>query len=103
MIKRVSLVRRKDGMSPEDFEHYWLTQHAGLSSKMKHLRRYVINIVDRGASPNLPWDGFSEVWFDSIEDMREAYQGTLADAVRADDDNFIGDAMVLVVHEHSVR
>lgn len=103
MIKRVSLVRRRPGMPFEEFRRYWLNEHATLSSRVATLRRYVINVVDRERCPDAEWDGFSELWFDSFEDLKQAYEGPLADQIRADDDNFIGAGSVMIVEEHSIR
>ena len=29
------------------------------------MRRYSVNLVEPGRFPHFPWDGFSELWFDS--------------------------------------
>jgi uncharacterized protein (TIGR02118 family) len=103
MIKRVSLIRRRPGMTFEEFRRYWLNEHATLSSRVSTLRKYVINVVDREHCPDAEWDGFSELWFDNIDALKQAYEGPFAEAIRADDANFIGAASVLFVEEHIVR
>jgi uncharacterized protein (TIGR02118 family) len=103
MIKRVSLVRRRPGMSFEEFRRYWLNEHATLSSQIPTLERYVINVVDHERCPDAEWDGFSELWFASEEALKRGYEGALADSIRVDDANFIGAASVLIVEEHQIR
>ena len=41
MIKVVSVLQRKPGMSVEDFQAYWLNKHAPIVSRLPGLRRYV--------------------------------------------------------------
>ena len=41
MIKVVSVLQRKPGLSVEDFQRYWLNTHAAIVSKLPGLRRYV--------------------------------------------------------------
>ena len=43
MIKVVSVFRRKEGMSVEDFQAYWLEVHAPLVRKIPGVHRYVQN------------------------------------------------------------
>ena len=50
MIKRMGFVRRKDGMSHDDFVSHWLNVHAPLAAKAPGLRRYIV-------SPTLYQDG----------------------------------------------
>jgi uncharacterized protein (TIGR02118 family) len=86
MIKLVFTLRRRDGMTREEFQNYWREQHAplvGRHARTLRIRRYVqthareteideILAASRGA-PTGFYDGAAEVWWDSLEDLVEAY------------------------------
>ena len=41
MVKTITFIKRKPGMSVEDFGQYWRTKHAPIVTKLPGLRRYV--------------------------------------------------------------
>lgn len=98
MIKLMYILKRKDGMSREEFKDYWLNTHAPMVLKLPNLRRYVINI----ALGNAEFDGVAELWFDSKEDMDSALKSEQGKAVISDAGNFVGKAHALTVEEHSL-
>ena len=102
MVKRCSLVRRVPGMSDEDFKRYWLNEHIKITTQYPGLQKYIINVVDRTLSPDAEWDGFSELWFDSVENMRKAYTGEIGERSKEDEKNFIGAISVMVIEEHPI-
>lgn len=84
MIKITFCLRRKPGMSLEEFQQYWSENHAPLVQQHAgalHIKRYVqthasdtpLNGVLRESrgGPE-PYDGVAEIWFDSIESMMSA-------------------------------
>lgn len=77
MISRCGLMKRKEGMSMEEFRDYWFNVHGPIGCQMKNLRRYEQNIVvdNEQRSPfgrgPLEIDGYSELFFDNIHDMNE--------------------------------
>lgn len=84
MIKLAVLLKRKPGMSLEEFDHHWEHPHgdlvAGLSDFTRHVRRYSqSHIVDPDYDgeglkwPRAAFDGIAEIWFDSLEDMKAAF------------------------------
>ena len=84
MLKFVYCVRRRPGLSREEFHKYWLEQHGPLVRKYAHslrARRYVqSHTLDtplndaaqqpRGTQP--PYDGVTEIWWDKPEDLMAA-------------------------------
>lgn len=104
MIKLVFCLRRKPGMTPAEFQDYWLNKHAPLvrsHADVLHIKRYVqTHTLDdpatqqvlaqaRGAPQN--FDGVAELWFESREDLaagvatpegRDASRALLADERR---------------------
>ncbi len=101
MVKRVSLVRRKPGMSRDAFIAHWLGPHADIIRTMERARGYVINVID---DPELAgWDGIAEMWFDSREAAEASFSKERIASLLADDrPNFIGEVRVVFVEEHTV-
>lgn len=115
MIRITYLLRRKQGMSREDFQRYWREVHGPLvASHAEHLAivRYVqvhtlsvaVDTGDRGEMLD-PWDGVAELWFENRETLAA---GLTDDAARAagaellaDEGNFIdlGNSPLWVAYE----
>jgi uncharacterized protein (TIGR02118 family) len=86
MIKLVFTLRRREGMTREEFQRYWREQHAPLVTRHAdtlRIRRYVqTHAVDtdldgllaasRSSEPSF-YDGVAELWWDSLEDLVAAY------------------------------
>ena len=89
--KRLGILRKKEGMSHEQFVNHWLNTHAVLCTKLPKLRRYSVNLVDRQRFPKFGYDGFSELWFDSEEDLVAALNSPAGKTLLADLPNFAGD------------
>jgi uncharacterized protein (TIGR02118 family) len=83
VIKLVFCLRRKDGLSREEFQTYWRQTHAPLVASVAetlNIRRYVqvhtadtpMNAAIR-ASRQGPeeYDGVAELWWDSFESLAE--------------------------------
>ena len=50
-----------------------------------------------------PYDGAAEVWFDSVRDVALAFEGPAADAMREDEQNFVGEIVWFLVDEHEIE
>lgn len=101
MIKRISLVRRKEGMSLEDFTAAWLGEHADLILRMPRLRGYRVDVIRSWQADPEPWDGIGELWFDSREDLEEAF-ASLADELAANRSSFLSHTSAAIVDEHVI-
>ncbi len=99
MIKLVAFFKRKPGMSVEDFQEHWRTEHAALVVKQAGMRRYVQNhaLASGYRSGEPDYDGVAEAWFDDTQAMRDLAPGREYAAVRADAANFIDPASMGVV------
>lgn len=77
MYKVATLMKRRAGMSVEDFQRYWLDTHSKVVASAPGLRRYVqSHTLAQGYSKGeRAYDGISELWFES----RENYQAASAD------------------------
>ncbi len=82
MIKLVFTLRRREGMSREEFQRYWREEHAALVKQhadVLRIRRYVQTHARdtdldealsgaRGSEPRF-YDGVAELWWDRLEDL----------------------------------
>jgi len=73
MIKRVSFLRRKDGMTREEFFAHWTGPHAEIVKRMPGLRGLRFGKVQSWSPPQAAWDGVGELWFDSVEAAEQAF------------------------------
>jgi uncharacterized protein (TIGR02118 family) len=116
MIKVIGLLRRKPGISREEFLRHWKDDHGPLAMKIpefaRHVRKYVqvhtvkppeLGAQERYQQAALPmeYDGAVEMWFDSPEEMQKAFEA-LAEPIackelREDEDRFIDGKNTLTV------
>jgi len=85
MIKRVILLKRRRGLSLEDFRQQYEEVHVSLALNfLPTIRKYVRNYITKNASPagaaEPEFDCISEQWF---EDM-EGYQAMMVTASDGD-------------------
>lgn len=87
MIKLTFCLRRKPGMSKDEFHDYWRNQHAPLVKSHRealNIARYVQThnlentefnkaIQDSRKAPE-PYDGVAELWWKSWDDLRQAIE-----------------------------
>jgi uncharacterized protein (TIGR02118 family) len=103
MIKRVSLVRRKAGLTREEFLAHWTGPHADIVRQLPGVRGLRFGIVESWSPPDASWDGVGEVWFDSVESAESAFttEPYLSKLV-ADRKLFLGEAQSCFVREQTV-
>jgi uncharacterized protein (TIGR02118 family) len=100
MIRRVTLVRRKMGLTADEFFAHWLGRHAELVSQLPGLRGWRFIRIDRCIPESAAWDGLGETWFDSIADFDRAFATEpLRTALLEDRDMFIAEAHSCFVPE----
>ena len=102
MVKLVGLIRKRPDLSAEAFVRHWLDVHAKLAATLPGLRRYAVNVIDRGAYPAAAYDGFSERRFDSREALDEVLVSSAGAAIADDIPRFIGELTRVVVEEHVI-
>ncbi len=98
MIRRVVFVRRKEGLTPEEFWAHYTGPHAAIVRRLPGLRRLTLS---RPASPQASqWDAVGELWFDSVEAVDRAFADpAIAARLRADRPLFLGASEVVIVDE----
>jgi uncharacterized protein (TIGR02118 family) len=105
MIKSISLLTRKEGLSREDFVRHWVEVHAPLAHAVPGLRRYVqSHIVGERRRPDIPTtdvevDGIAETWYDDRDAMVRSNASPEAKALHADGALFIGRIKSFVTEE----
>lgn len=68
MIKEIGLLRRKPGMSPEEFSKAWRDFAPTLLSSYPGIRKYTQNVVIHLPDSAPPaYDGVAEAWWDDIK------------------------------------
>jgi uncharacterized protein (TIGR02118 family) len=104
MVNALAFFKRKAGMSVDEFQAYWLSQHPKVVTQLAGLRRYVqshtLPAAYRKGEP--VYDGIAEVWFDDTSAMHALRGTAAAAAVRADEARFIDHATmgVIITEEH---
>jgi len=108
VIKSISLLTRKAGLSHADFVRHWLDIHAPLAHAVPGLRRYVqSHIRGERTRPDIPTtevavDGIAETWFDDAEAMARANASPEAKRLHADGALFIGHIKTFITEEMTI-
>ncbi len=73
MIKTIALAYRKEGLTREQYNKYWLEKHAPLAAKhIPNLRRYVQNHFIEVPGQEMEGDGIVEMWYDDVKSWQES-------------------------------
>jgi uncharacterized protein (TIGR02118 family) len=108
MIKRVSLLQRKAGMTVEEFNGHWFDIHGPLARNVPGVRRYVQNHIQGSSSRDdvpdidVDVDGVAELWWDDAEAMKISTATPEAKALFADGALFIGRIKTYVIEEKTI-
>ncbi len=91
MIKAIYFIKRKPGMSLEDFREYWLKDHAALVLKVPGLVKYLqSHTMDAGYRKHEPiYDGIASLWYENLDDMRKTANTPISAETLADDEKFL--------------
>jgi uncharacterized protein (TIGR02118 family) len=81
MFKAIILLTRAEGATRDEFRDWLLERHAPLAKLLPGVRRLVFNVVVAGGAP---YDGVSELWFDSQEAFETAYASEIGLQVSGD-------------------
>ena len=106
MVTVLTFLKRKAGMSVEDFQEYWRTRHPDVVTRLPGVRRYVQSHVlpSTYAKGEPAHDGIAEVWADDTEALRAMTRSPAHAAVEIDEAKFIDRARMgfIVTEEHVV-
>ena len=110
MLKVITLLVRKPGLSREEFLEHWRKVHAPIAHAVQEVRRYHLNIVtEEPRSFDMPAgqlkgsvDGIAELWFESRADFAPEIVSEERRRWREDNAHFIGDMHSFIVEEDVV-
>jgi uncharacterized protein (TIGR02118 family) len=93
VVKLICFVKRKDGMSEEEFHRYWREHHGPLVARTKsgqYALRYEQNhrIIGPGTG-GVDYDGCTEQWFESLEAFHASITEPDYAEIAADIETFI--------------
>ncbi|MDM7853259.1 EthD family reductase [Pseudochrobactrum kiredjianiae] len=97
--KRIGFLKKRDDLTNEQFLDHWRNTHAVLCQRIPGLKRYAINYINRSANPEVPYDGFSELWFESKEAHDAAFSSPEGVELLADIPNFVSALNGVIVLE----
>jgi uncharacterized protein (TIGR02118 family) len=99
MVKVSVILKRRPGMSPQEFRRYWREVHGPLLVKqtqlMRYVRRYVQchSIADAfGGMPGVSsqFDGIAELWGAGVDDVKRGLADpAYAEVIRPDEEKFL--------------
>ena len=118
MIKRITIMTRKPGMTREAFADYWTRVHAPLLASHPAVKRLVVNVTERFVRFSVrnedrddplrstivtqTPDGFVELWFANREEMEAMYSSDFTRKLVADAEHFVGAIATFVVDEREI-
>src|ERR1035437_8107285 len=97
MIKQMFLIKRKEGISHNDFRKYYLEHHAPIVKEaFPEIIKYVINFIHQGKRGSV-YDAITEIYWPNYETLKmingsDTYQKTIA----PDEKNFISKAGAMI-------
>lgn len=108
MIKVLSLLTRKDGLTHEDFVRHWRDIHGPLALSVPGIRRYVQSHIQGTrtradiAETAVEVDGIAELWYEDEASLRASAATPEARRLYADGALFIGRIKTFVIEEETV-
>jgi uncharacterized protein (TIGR02118 family) len=106
-LKRMSLLRRREDVSPEQFAHEWQAVHGPLVKRLPGVLGYRQNLITQRQSPKgtvvghdgLPVDGIVELWFASTDSLDAAFASPVGREAMAHATTFIAEITTFLVDE----
>ena len=108
MIKVLSLLTRKPGLSREDFVRHWRDIHGPLAHGVPGIRRYVQSHIAGTrtrldiAESDFEIDGIAELWYDDEAALRDSAATPEAKRLYADGALFIGRIKTFIIDEQEI-
>ncbi|HKB92966.1 MAG TPA: EthD family reductase [Gaiellaceae bacterium] len=97
MLKLISLMRRAEGMTKEDFSAWVLDEHTAIARDLPGLRAYSVSITGSGDSP---YDCVNEMYFDDEEARAAAFASEVGQKAAADAAAHASERVHLVTTEY---
>lgn len=98
-------LRKKQGMSDDEFRDYWLNRHAPIARDgYEHLRGYVVSLVTRvPEGQEKPYDGVAELTWEDRDGFKADMASEASRRSTEDLSNFTEGFGLLFVDQESVK
>ncbi len=105
MVRVHIWLRKKDGMSGEDFRDYWLTKHARIAGEgYQNLQSYEVEVVTRvPEGQETPYDGVAVLIWEDRDGFKADMQSEVAKRSTDDLANFTSAFGLLFVEHATVK
>jgi uncharacterized protein (TIGR02118 family) len=97
MLKVISLLKRADGLSQEDFAKWVVEDHLEFAKKLPGLRKYTVNV---SAADDAAFDAVNELYFDDEDARAAAFGSEFGKAAAADAGAHTANRVHLLTTEH---
>ncbi len=100
-LKVVRTVRRRPDLTLEQFKAYWLENHVPLEKRvieMSRVRRIVASFAlpETAGGREPAFDGMAELYFETLDDIRELFSGPIPPMMLKDEENFVDHSAEIV-------
>jgi uncharacterized protein (TIGR02118 family) len=99
MLKLVSLLRRNDDLSKEDFTRWVVEEHLEYARALPGLRKYTVSVT---SDADAPYDAVNEMWFDDEESRAAAFASEAGKAAGGDAAAHASSRTHLITTEHEL-
>lgn len=98
-------LRKKAGMSDEEFRDYWVNTHAPIAGEgYEHLKSYVVSLVTRVPDgQEKPYDGVAELSWNDREGFKADMKSETAGRSTKDLENFTESFGLLFIDQQVVK
>ena len=106
-VRCLVLLKKKPGMTREEFDNYWLDVHGPIAEHYPHVLRYSqLHILesrnDTGARTDFEVDGIVDFVFDDISNIPKVWTSPEGTVGREDAKEFLGQVLEVFVQEFNI-
>jgi len=101
MIKVLSMMKRKEGVSFEEFSMWALNVHPKLAKNLPLMKRYTVNLRDESDEAAI-YDAVNELIFETEVDFKAAFASQEGAAAGADAAKNCGSRTRVLFNEHII-
>ncbi|KAJ3558502.1 hypothetical protein NM688_g888 [Phlebia brevispora] len=111
-IRITALVKRRPGMTREEFREHWSNNHARLFTSLKVMQENIFHLLspssdalEKAGFNIAPYDGAAELWVEKLEDLLAVFgDEDYHKIVVPDEVNFLDrDSIQIMVGEDQVK